>query len=287
MNPEIRRSAVIVAFRNTSGVLNLLDDLIRQTCPLSGIFLISNSPDPGLEKKAKQKIPSLRYFEMPENIGSAGGYFEGMKRAMEESDYIWLLDDDVRVETDTLQILSQAFLKTDQSGKTAAVRCGWKDPWDSPLKEMDIFSWRGTLIKVSALREVGLPLKEYFLYGEDLELSLRLRRLGYVFFWAVGSRMTDTRTNREFSGENLDFYTEPYRLYYAFRNEINAVLRHLCCGRLMRVLGYAIRLSLYLSFERAKIADRREKLRAVREGIIDGIFFRLGRNDRYLPPEGT
>ena len=44
--------------------------------------------------------------------------------------------------------------------------------------EIDLFSYVGTMIKVSALKNVGTTLRDLFIYGDDNEHSLRLGKIG-------------------------------------------------------------------------------------------------------------
>ena len=55
--------------------------------------------------------PAVNYIKLAENLGSAGGYYEGIKRAAESSDFIYTLDDDVCLKPDTLFEIAKGFVR--------------------------------------------------------------------------------------------------------------------------------------------------------------------------------
>ena len=151
-------------------------------------------------------------------------------------------------------------------------------------KEMELYTWRGSLFNVYALRQVGLPKKEYFIYGEDLEHAIRLERNGFSLYWAPSSKMIEVRdgkTNKSVFGETRRVYLEPFRFYYAFRNEIHVYLRYWYPRKLIRIALYAFKTIIFiLVFQTTK---RMEKIAAIFAGILDGIRGKLGKNIKYLP----
>jgi hypothetical protein len=122
------------------------------------------------------------------------------------------------------------------------------------------------------------------LCGEDLEYSLRLKRLGYSFFWIPASRCIESRGGKvmfSLLGRPGEAYPTAWAFYYAFRNEASIHLRYRGYAGLLRTMLYALKVALYLcAAERARCIL---KLSAIARGLQDGCFHRLGRNQRYLP----
>jgi len=132
--PEFKRTkvaAVVVTYNRKHLLSLLLDALIRQSYPLTALYIVDNASSDGtpfllFEKgyadrrlfsadnpqAAIQRIAwplspdekiGVHYIRLPENTGGAGGFYEGIKRAFSgEHDWIWLLDDDVIPESDCL-----------------------------------------------------------------------------------------------------------------------------------------------------------------------------------------
>ena len=277
-------AAVTVTYNNAGMLRGLLEDLLGQTRPLDEVIVVDNASSDGTDRMMGERFPGVRYLRLPENEGSAGGYCEGVRLASEGSDLVWTLDDDVRLRPDSLGELLRGMEALEELRKIGAVRSvGEKHPQSLPT-QLDIIPWRGSLIKTDAVRELGLPRKEYFIYGEDLEYSLRLRKAGYVFFWIPSSRCVERRggkTDDTFLGKAVRIYPTAFRLYYAFRNECNIYLEYRRAGRLACVFLYAAKVAVYLVVSEG--CGGFGKIRAIAAGLIDGLRGRLGRNAEYLP----
>jgi glycosyltransferase involved in cell wall biosynthesis len=167
-----RVTAVIVTYNNLLMLSELLRDLQNQTRKADEIIVIDNASSDGTDHLMKRDFPSVRYIRLPENTGSAGGYHEGIKTALENSDLIWTLDDDVRLYPDSLEELLKGLEKLDSKLPVGSVRSVGKRCDKTPPSRLEFFPWRGTLLKTEVIRKIGLPLKELFIYGEDLEFAV-------------------------------------------------------------------------------------------------------------------
>ena len=248
------------------------------------IVVVDNASSDGTEHEVAANYPTVKYVRLSENTGSAGGYYEGIRTASATADLIWTLDDDVRLEKRTLECLVRGLETLQASRWIGAVRCVG-ERHSSPLPtELEIVPWRGTLFPIDVIRAGGLPKRDYFLYGEDLEYSLRLRRLGYAFFWIPASKCVERRqgkTRFTLYGRPSETYGSHFRLYYAFRNEVYIYLTYRYFLRLSRTLLYALKVVAYLCVvERTRSGH---KIVAIARGIRDGFSHRLGKNRDYTP----
>lgn len=282
-----RVTAVIVTFNNALMLRHLLADLRMQTRPPNETLVVDNASFDNTELVVKSCRPPVIYVRLLENEGSAGGYHEGIRTAMRTADLIWTLDDDVRLDSRSLEFLLRGFRGLQNSRRVGAVRCVGEHHASVVPTALEFVPWRGTLFPVEAIRAAGLPKKEYFLYGEDLEYSIRLRKLAYTFYWIPGSRCIERRKGKadfELLNRPGEVYTTPFRLYYAFRNEVSAFLEHRYFVRLVRTLMYAIKVVLY--FVLRERSASRDKITAIAQGVRDGLSYRLGRNPAYVPSVG-
>jgi rhamnopyranosyl-N-acetylglucosaminyl-diphospho-decaprenol beta-1,3/1,4-galactofuranosyltransferase len=279
-------TAVIVTYRNPAMLKNLLEDLLDQTRVLLEIIVVDNSTDNGTADMIRTRFPGITYSKMPENGGSAGGFREGIQRAVKRADYVLTLDDDVRMPVDAVEKLLEGFQAQERiDDRTGAVRAaGRVHPFDVPTS-MSLFAWRGTLIKRSAIVEVGLPESEYFLYADDLEYSLRLSEAGYHFFWIPASRIIECRNEGKKStrmmGGTIHYYGDAFRLYYAMRNSIDAYRRHCLPGEAVRTILYGFKVMAFILIFAHKGSPARMK--AILNGMHDGVRSRLGKVETYLP----
>jgi GT2 family glycosyltransferase len=280
-------AAVVVTYNNVLMLKTLLDDLLYQTRMPDEIIVIDNSNNDLTKKTLREEFSNITYLKMLENMGSEGGYYEGIKIALEnDNDLILTLDDDVRMLENSLEELLNGLKAVEKKDNMVGVVRGvgkWHK--DNVPTKLDLFAWRGALIKSAAIRKVGLPIKEYFIYGGDLEYSLRLSSNGYRFFWVPRSKIVERRIGEKswhkIFGKKIFFYTDEFRLYYAFRNEIHLYIKYGLFFKAVKTVLYGVKIIVFfIIYERLKGLD---KIRAVIKGLCDGFQSKLGKNTKYLP----
>jgi rhamnopyranosyl-N-acetylglucosaminyl-diphospho-decaprenol beta-1,3/1,4-galactofuranosyltransferase len=275
-------AAVIVSYDNSPMLRNLLSDCAAQTYELNETVVVDNSSTPETAAMVATDFASVHLKRMPGNSGSAGGFLAGIKTVMNNNDFVWTLDDDVSMPPDSLQRLLEGMQTLARTEKVGAVRSvGRMHPFAEPT-ELEIAPWRGTLWRTDVMKQVGLPRADYFLYGEDLEYSLRFRSHGYRFYWIPSSKCIEVRqgkTKERILGVDVGIYQSAFRFYYAFRNEISICLEYRAYSRLFRLLVYCLKVFVYLLFFGKN--DRFEKLKAVLAGLWDGMRGKLGRRNRF------
>ncbi|MCU0561206.1 MAG: glycosyltransferase [Desulfobacterales bacterium] len=277
---------MIVTFCNPGLLRAILQSLLGQTLPCHAIIVFDNSADGATRAMVTGEFPGVRLISEGRNIGTAGGFHAGMAVAQPECDFILTLDDDVEVRSDAVEKLYLGFCDLSRQGlPVGAVRAvGRSDPAATPYP-IDWFPWRGTLVLTSAAQAAGLPCRDYFMYAEDAEFSLRLAACGYRFYCIPGSKITEIRDSGKrhdrFFGREIFFYADDFRSYYAVRNFIHVFRKHRRHQELARTVVYGLKLSLFT----ALIARSRSLSRThgVLCGFRDGFRGRLGINRRFLP----
>lgn len=117
MNEEKEKvsiAAVVVTYNRKELLRQNLNSLLAQTRPVDEIIVMNNaSTDGTAEMLAREfKYPQITVVTMPENIGAAGGFHEGMKLAYEKRyDWIWVMDDDAFPYKDALERLTEQIVK--------------------------------------------------------------------------------------------------------------------------------------------------------------------------------
>jgi rhamnopyranosyl-N-acetylglucosaminyl-diphospho-decaprenol beta-1,3/1,4-galactofuranosyltransferase len=284
-NRQPKLAVVIVTYNNHEMLEDVLKDLGRQTMRLHEIRVMDNSDSPATQMMVSHKFPSVTYIKMQDNVGTAGGFHEGIRRAVRDCEFVLTLDDDVRLRADSVEKLYRGYMDLQENNRRlGAVRAVGAGGGAAP-RSLDDFAWRGTLINAEAIRRVGLPLAEYFMYADDVEFSMRLAEQGYETFEIPGSKIIEQRTwdklSKRVLGRKVICYAEGFRFYYALRNSIHAYKKHKRHRALIRTFAYAIKMLLFLGlFHRA---GRWHRLRAITRGVLDGMRSRLGKNSRYLP----
>lgn len=186
------------------------------------------------------------YENTGENLGGAGGFQHGMRRAAELGyEYAWVMDDDAFAEPDCLEKLMEAAGQIGDFGLlTSAVlwkdgslcRMNWQRKYPTPRKRSERHLLESDLAKnlvqiqsstfVSALfpiriiREVGLPIKEFFIWCDDIEFTRRITlKYGHPGYVVPASRITHYIANNEGTNIATDDVARIPRYNYAFRNE--------------------------------------------------------------------
>lgn len=265
---------VIPTLNNSAGLAATLKSLYGQTRRPDGVIVVDNASGDDTERVVRG-FPGVEYLHLPDNSGSAGGYYEGLKSAAAKADLLFLSDDDATFKPDVLEKLESSLLQLSSSFPVGAVRCAW-DTFRGEKPEMIAdAAWSGTLIKSEVVGKIGLPLRELFLYSEDVEYFSRMRKAGFPIYVVPGADYL-SRSEGHKKTVGLPFrpaviYKDDFRLYYAFRNEIYVDRLH-GLGRRTRILLYFLKIVLFL---------RPAAVLACLDGLKDGFMGVLGKNARY------
>ena len=163
-----------------------------QTKRLDGIIVVDNDSKDSTENLVSEEFEEVTYIKLIENIGGAGGFNVGMKLAYEKGyDWIWIMDDDAIAAQDCLTQLFSKSMRADViipvQINSSGCRYGqgyWrgKRVLITQLNEVniDLLSFAGPLINKKVVEKIGLPRKDFFIYGDDLEYGIRIRRAGLI-----------------------------------------------------------------------------------------------------------
>lgn len=325
MNRE-KTAAVVVTYNRKELLVECLVSLLKQSYSLDAVYIIDNDstdgtldylvgkdfvgsplgsagePAEAVRAVASMALPDrpieIHYVRMPENTGGAGGFHEGMKRAVAAGfDWLWLMDDDLWTAPEALAalvrkkdalrgepvLLNSLVLARDRSdGDTLAF----------PLQELTargypkrgIYHWRlsevqdqvhdglyrwacpfnGTFVPARVVAEVGLPNKEFFFWGDEKDFLWRAARR-FPWYTVVDSRVFHP------PARDTGF---DWRQYYNIRNMM-VVNRHFNLTGLRN-----LRLAVWSLVRGAR--HGRTGLALVLRAIGDGWAGRLGkRNDLH------
>jgi GT2 family glycosyltransferase len=186
--------AAVVVTHNRLALLEMCVGALRgQTCKLDEIIVVNNASDDGTcEWLASQS--GLTVIGQ-ENLGSAGGQYSGLKAAYRNGhDWVWCMDDDSLPARDALEALTKCpFFEKDSTGFLGSLGL-WKDgsvhamntpaivsgeKWLHRVLEEKCVAVRsnsfvGVLFSRAAIARVGFPIKEFFIWCDDTEYTLRI-----------------------------------------------------------------------------------------------------------------
>jgi GT2 family glycosyltransferase len=290
-------AAVIV----THNRLDLLRECIlavrAQSFGVEDVIVVNNASSDGtLEFLDQNDWPKLRTITLPTNEGGAGGFARGLAEAIRAgADLAWLMDDDCVPDPEALEMLVRSHGSMNAMGVQHSFLCSkavdplgaacnqpvpstgknpsgwprWADVAETGCILVDECTFVSALIDCRIAKSVGLPFREMFIWGDDVEYTRRLSAVAPGVFVAA-SRVLHMRAN---SGP-LDIHTETnatriqfFRHHY--RNRTYLYLKYFDWPRswyfLLTALGDLAILLARLRLKRASIVAR---------GIWEGLTFR-------------
>ncbi len=179
-----------------------LDALKKSTYPNLTVIVVDNGSADDSAARIRAAHPQVQLLASAENRGFAVGNNIGIRYALAHgAEYIWLLNNDTQPAPDALSALVSRALADRKTGAVASI-CYYADAptvvhawagarvnlWigygrNSTVPHDDgwFHSLNGTsmLIARSAFEDAGLLDEAFFLYWEDTEFCLRLRKKGW------------------------------------------------------------------------------------------------------------
>ncbi len=280
--------------------------LCEQTYPIPEILLVDNaSADGTLDRTYPNKVTIIRNKD---NLGCCGGVAIGMQYAIAHGyDWIYILDADSAPAPDAIEKLLHCYqnlspplqattwwlaslLKEGGFAHHASVftphGIEMVDPPPEPsYYRCDTNMWSGSLYRLDAVKDVGLPDANYVLDYGDVIYGYEGMIRGYTGFTEQTSVVrhqlspVDTLQRRRFGRRLVEvYYAAPIRCYYSWRNSIyfwtykykGENRARLGFAHFYRILKNAIKVALF-------IRGRGPVLRACVRGTWDGLHARLER----------
>lgn len=296
---------VIVTFNRLSLVDNLISLILNQSFLNFFIVIIDNGSVDGtvdtLKIKYKEDLGKIKFIKMEKNIGGAGGFYEGIKYVFEQSaEYIWMMDDDGYPAVNCLEKLYTTLLEKKLDAisplqininnhnqlafpiwlNKKQIR-GHVDqiPQDTFLnQEANLFN--GLLIHHSVVEKIGLPRKEFFIRGDEVEYTKRFLKNNIKFGTLTSAKFYHPSDDAErvscLFGQMIirDAHSD-FKNYYMFRNRAVAFIED---GNASLLPLDFIRYSYYFLIHK-KFNWKGLKLWCT--ATYDGIRRRLGRHPKY------
>lgn len=203
------------------------------------VLLVDNGSDNHDGGVLLEEFREVELLSLESNRGFSGGCNAGIDYCLDrDAKFVWLLNNDATVESDTLSLLVEAAISDTKSGALCAsvverdedgkiVRRLGKGEIDflnakahlrsadsDEVITCDWISGSNMLLRSEALKEVGFLNDDYFLYFEDVEICIRLRHGGWRCL-LVPNASIDHVDGASTEGQFLS-----WRYYYHARNRL-------------------------------------------------------------------
>lgn len=285
---------VIVTYNRLELLKKCLRAILMQSYPVENIFVIDNNSSDNtllfLSKKAKENSKIIP-VHLVQNIGGAGGFYTGLKYFIEKSKsyFVWIMDDDTIPTINALEkLISKTSIVQNFGFLSSNVKChnqepavmnipaptnSWNEKAEKGIIEVEYASFVSILFSRKVILKVGLPIKEYFIWGDDVEYTKRITECGFK-----GYMVTDSISIHEIKQNiGINIVSEKNngrieRYYYARRNTV-------CTMKMRYSKKELIKWTIYsMLIEPARIIryskDKKIlRLRSSLKGTISGFFF--------------
>lgn len=113
-----------------------------------------------------------------------------------------------------------------------------------PVIPTEGFIYGGLFLPIEAVRTAPLPDRSLFLYGDDVEYSWNIKKLGYASYLCTVPRIHDIDLTFGESDSHIfgqfDPQTAPFKVYYRLRNMVRLSRKHSKQGKVVLFLNVAI-----------------------------------------------
>ncbi len=297
-------TAVLVTYNPDINILTAVIDSLK-TQVESIIVIDNNSKVAGDIARVCARVECSL---LPANMGLGKAHNLGIEYARSQgSDYVLLLDQDSLPEPNMVeQMLKVVEQLNTTSQPFCAIGSRYRNQHDelSDFVKIDWFRFArttcteqsyvkadflissGSLIRVSAVDEIGMMDESLFIDHVDTEWFMRAKSLGYPAYGccrAIMRHHLGEKTTRIWLARwrNVPFH-HAFRYYYVFRNSFLLYRRRYMPFKWM--LADWVRLGQIFIFFGLFAANRLKNLQMIAKGLVDGIKGKSGRNDALIVP---
>ena len=238
---------VIPVFNQLAFTRQCLKSLRRHTHLASRVIVVDNGSTDETKTALSAQFPQARLIANSSNLGYAEGNNVGLRYAMEHgAEFALVLNNDVVLAPDCIEELLDAARENPKAALFGPLVFHADEPnviqsaggmlphdWHAyhrGANETDTSRFQKTervdwltgctiLVRVSALREVGLLDAAFYMYGEDVDWCVRAREKEFHVLFVPQAQVWH-------KGVTRDYAPSPYVTYYSARNELQLIRKH-------------------------------------------------------------
>ncbi len=303
----MNNAVVIVTYNRVELLKECLACVCGQTIPFSRVIVVDNHSTDGTAEflAAREDLDVIREQE---NLGGAGGFYDGLQCASQgEYDWVLIIDDDAMIAPDYMEkLLDYANAHTGIYGLAGKVVTEGhidvshrrritnrllyvesnvaSEEYQKESFSCDAATFCGLLLQGQKMREIGLPQKGYFLWYDDIEYCLRLQECGGVTVVPAAVLHHKTVLSKEGMVTKGVLHRIGWRQYYGYRNRYDTAKRHL--GSLSAwVILWQYRvfwlLSFFMTWKKETREQGRSNQKILHDVIKDCKAGKLGKHPDY------
>lgn len=290
-NIKLKIAAIVVTYNRKALLIECIESLLKQKSMIPSILVIDNHSTDGTRVFLQDYISQgqIAYFDTGSNLGGAGGFSYGIRKAVELGyDYIWVMDDDCMPMETALEELLRADRELNHPYGFLSSKVLWKDGslctmnlqrdtithtvkrLGDEMKPVVMASFVSLFFPIMIVKEMGFPIKDFFIWTDDWEYTRRISRkyTCYVVPQSVVVHKSKSNIGANIVTENVDRLD---RFDYLYRNDVYLYRREGIRGFCYEI----VRLSVHCLRVILKSRDnRRKRLWKIISGTIKGLSFK-------------
>lgn len=255
---EAKVNAVVVTYNRLDLLKECIDALEKQTYKINKIIIVDNFSNDGTRSFLKQFCDNNKFVieYLDSNQGGAGGFNHGIKKSFNyDCDWIWVMDDDTIPLPNALEVMINnkyineniekiGFTSSNvlwSNNEAGLINIPMPDNDYNKYLDNNIIKLKHTtfvsfLVRSDVVKEVGLPYKEFFIWGDDVEYSRRIYNKGYENYLINHSKVIHKRgigkSNDLIDEDNINRlwlykYAERNHMYLAKKQGIKELIKYL------------------------------------------------------------
>lgn len=286
--------AIVVTYNRKELLKKCIDHLLDQTIKDLDILIVDNASTDGTGEFVQglySKEERVIYENTGSNLGGAGGFSYGIRWAVvHKYEYLWIMDDDTIPVSNALEKLKRisdllngkyGFLSSyakwiDESPcemNVPELALEWRNniafQFENRMIRINAASFVSLFVKTSVVKEIGLPIKEFFIWADDLEYTKRISRKYPGYFVYDSQVVHEMKSNEatdiyEADASRLDRYKYLYRnRYYVAKKE----------SKRSKLLFWMWIKNTLRDIMRAKCTQKSKRCMIVIKSCIEGLKF--------------
>ncbi len=299
MNDYKKIAVIIINWKKYDFTLKCIDSVLKSTYKNFKIIIIDNESQNCFSDEIN-KSDKIHIIKNENNVGFSRANNQGIKYSIKNGfDYVLLLNNDTIIKNDLIDSLIQQSSALNQkiiqplilnydgtkiwnAGGTINNFFGTFQTLKKGKSFKNLKSNRNftewftgccVLIKTEIFKDIGYFDERFFAYYEDVDFSIRLKKMGYSVALMTDSHIKHYESASSKSINESEGNLSPYVHYLNIRNHILLLKKHSKSFNLIGVLLYQlIKILSYLIY--FLIRFRFNKFKMVSKGLVDAINFK-------------
>lgn len=299
----MKYGVIIVTYNRIDLLKECIHACTIQSLPFEKIIVVNNASTDGTKEYLETILnPQIEIHNLLSNTGGSGGFSYGVKVAEKSNlDYVLLIDDDAIIDANFNKSINDEILKecdTIIAYSGTVITDGvikanhrkhlrnqfyfsevWSDlsEYNQPFFDYDISSFCGLYIPTNIIGKIGYPSEDFFVWFDDTEYSLRLRKYG-----RIRNVNGATLNHKTLNGKVENKIT--WKNYYGERNKLVTIKWHFYPQYYFEVFKKLIRIVRYnLLFLVSRNEEYKVLSKILYDAVIDSSKGVLGKSKKYLP----